>query len=64
VGVTVGQRLWMVESLGLVKTVWVSVQLVGSLTCWGKELNMMPFFWLLACIVMLSAMLLLSSSGT
>jgi hypothetical protein len=55
VGVAIGQRLWMVDVWGLVKTIWVSAHLVGSLTCWRKGLRMVPLFCLLACIVMLSA---------
>jgi hypothetical protein len=52
----------MVDAWGLVKTVWVSVCLVGSLTCWRKELRVVPLIWLLACIVMSSVMLSLSLS--
>jgi hypothetical protein len=46
-----------VDELGLVETIWISVHLVGSLTCWRKGQRVTPLFWLLACIVMLSAML-------
>ncbi len=63
VGVALGWRLWTVNVWGLVKTIWVSMHLVGIITCWRKGLRLAPLVWLLACIVMLSAMLLSSSSG-
>jgi hypothetical protein len=47
----------MVDVLGVVKTICVSVHLVGLLTCWRRGLRVAPLVWLPACIVMLSAIL-------
>jgi hypothetical protein len=58
VGVGVGQRSWMVDALGLDKAGWLSMHLGGSITCWRKGLRVALLLWFLACIVMLSAMLL------
>jgi hypothetical protein len=63
VGDVVGQRSWTVGAWGLVKTVRVSVRLVGLCTSLQKELRVMPAGWLVASILVSSAMLSSSSSG-